>query len=85
MRASTSTANARAPEGNHPRTISASGWEFGLQGGFDFTSSTSGFGPYLSLSTGQFSDLQVGGTSTTISEKKFHETFLIGVRGFFKL
>lgn len=66
-------------------SVTAAGWEGGLQGGFDFTSPTSGFGPYVSISTGQYSDLQVGGTSESIGEKKFHETFVIGVRGFFKI
>ena len=65
--------------------LSASGWEGGLQGGFDFASSTTGFGPFLSLTLGQFSDITVGGATGTISEKKFHGTFQAGVRGFFKI
>lgn len=65
--------------------FTTTGWEGGLQGGFDFTSSTTGFGPFLSLMIGQFSHIEVGGASGSIPTRKFHETFQVGVRGHFKL
>ncbi|HEX9307715.1 MAG TPA: hypothetical protein VF894_09510 [Anaeromyxobacter sp.] len=64
---------------------SASGWEGGLQAGFDFASSTTGFGPFVSLTIGQFSSITEDGTSASVPDKKFHGTFQLGVRGFFKI
>ncbi len=64
---------------------SVSGWEGGLQGGFDFASSTTGFGPFMSLTVGQFSNVTEDGASASITDKKFHGTFQLGVRGFFKI
>jgi hypothetical protein len=70
---------------NDDGDFSASGWEGGLQGGFDFASSTTGFGPFLSVTFGQFSDFTSGAGSGSIPDKKLHNTFQLGVRGFFKL
>src|SRR6266545_5920922 len=64
---------------------SVSGWAGGLQGGFDFASSTTGFGPFMSLTVGQFSNVTEDGASASITDKKFHGTFQLGVRGFFKI
>jgi hypothetical protein len=65
-----------------PDDVTANGWEFGLQGGFDFSSATSGFGPFVSLSVGQFGDLS--GTDVSVGERKTHGTLQVGVRGYFK-
>lgn len=63
----------------------ASGWEGGLQGGYDFTSSSTGFGPFLQLTFGQYDSLEVNGVRLSGFERKYHEVFQLGVRGYFKL
>jgi hypothetical protein len=63
----------------------ASGWEFGVQGGFDFASTSAGFGPYLSLAWGRFGDLERGGNDVSLPDKEIHTTLTLGIRGYFKL
>jgi hypothetical protein len=64
--------------------LTASGWEFGLQGGFDFSTRSTGFGPYTSLTFGRFTSISRGGSDVDVSHAT-HATFQLGVRGYFKL
>jgi opacity protein-like surface antigen len=64
---------------------SASGWEGGLEGGYDFVNSTAGFGPFVQLTAGKYSSIDLGGTSLAGFDKTWHGTFLLGVRGHFRL
>jgi hypothetical protein len=63
----------------------ASGWEFGFQGGFDFATGSTGFGPFASLTWGRFENLARGGNDVSLPDKEIHTTFQLGVRGYFKL
>jgi hypothetical protein len=65
--------------------FTASGWEGGLQGGYDFTGPGFGMGPFLQLTIGQYDTIESGGSSTSSFDKKFHEILQVGFRGFFKL
>lgn len=66
-----------------PSDITASGGELGVQGGFDFTGNRTGFGPFASLTFGQFTNLDVGGRNVGIGDEKLHGTLQLGVRGYF--
>ena len=68
-----------------PTDVTASGGEIGIQGGFDFTGDRTGFGPFVSLTFGEFSNLDVGGSDVSISDEKVHGTLQLGVRGYFGL
>jgi hypothetical protein len=68
-----------------PTDLTASGPELGIQGGLDFTGSGTGFGPYVSLTFGEFSSLEVGGRDVDVGDEKVHGTLLLGVRGYFGL
>lgn len=70
-------------DGGTSADLTASGWEGGFQGGYDFTNSTAGFGPYVQVTMGQYDTIERGGVSTTSFDKKYHGTFTFGVRGFF--
>jgi hypothetical protein len=63
----------------------ASGWEGGLQGGYDFSSSTAGFGPFFMLTVGEYGSFEQGGVSTSAFDQKFHYAFQLGARGHFRL
>jgi hypothetical protein len=63
----------------------ASGWQAGIQAGYDFAGSSFGFGPFGMLTAGQYDSFEVGNTSLSGFSKKIHGQFQIGVRGFFKL
>jgi hypothetical protein len=65
--------------------FTASGWEGGLEGGYDFVNSTAGFGPYLQLTTGRYSNLEQSGTSLSGFDRTWHGTVVLGVRGHFRL
>jgi hypothetical protein len=68
-----------------PTDVTASGPELGIQGGFDFTGNGTGFGPFVSLTFGEFSSLELGGDDAPIGDEKVHGTLLLGVRGYFGL
>lgn len=68
-----------------PVDQTASGPELGLQGGFDFTGTGTGFGPFASLTFGQYSSYEVGGRDVSIPDEKIHGALQIGVRGYFGL
>jgi hypothetical protein len=68
-----------------PRDLAASGPELGIQGGLDFTGTGTGFGPFVSLTFGEFSSLEVGGGDVPIGDETVHGTLLLGVRGYFGL
>ncbi len=63
----------------------ASGWEGGLQGGYDFAASGFGFGPYVQITAGQYGSLELDGHDISGFDRRYHETFRVGLRGFFKL
>jgi opacity protein-like surface antigen len=63
----------------------ASGWQGGIQAGYDFAGSSFGFGPFGMLTVGQYDSFEVGSTSFSGFSKKLHGEFQIGVRGFFKI
>jgi hypothetical protein len=63
----------------------ASGWQGGVQAGYDFSGSSFGFGPFGMLTMGEYSSFEVAGASTSSFTKKLHGQFQIGVRGFFKI
>ncbi len=63
----------------------ASGWEGGLQGGYDFTNSTAGFGPFIQLTTGKYNSIEQGGNSVSGFDRTWHGTVLLGVRGHFRI
>jgi hypothetical protein len=63
----------------------ASGWEGGLQGGYDFVNSTAGFGPFAQLTFGRYGSIEQSGTSFSGFDKTWHGTMLFGVRGHFRL
>jgi hypothetical protein len=64
--------------------LTASGWELGLQGGFDFATRSTGFGPFAAFSFGRFTSLAVGGNDVDVPEAT-HVTLQLGIRGYFKL
>jgi hypothetical protein len=68
-----------------PQDVTASGPELGVQGGFDFTGTRTGFGPFVSLTFGEFTSLEVGGRDAPVGDEKVHGTLLLGVRGYFGL
>jgi opacity protein-like surface antigen len=63
----------------------ASGWQGGIQAGYDFAGSSFGFGPFGMLTVGQYDSFEIGNTSLSGFTKKLHGEFQVGVRGFFKL
>lgn len=63
----------------------ASGWQGGVQAGYDFTGSSFGFGPFGMLTLGEYSSFEVAGATTSSFTKKLHGQFQLGVRGFFKI
>jgi hypothetical protein len=71
--------------GSGAAKASMSGFELGVQGGFDFAADSFGFGPFGSLTAGQFTSFSAGGHDMDMPEKKFHGTFQVGVRGHFKI
>jgi hypothetical protein len=68
-----------------PQDLTASGPELGIQGGLDFTGTGTGFGPFVSLTFGEFSTLEVGGRDAPVGDEKVHGTLQLGVRGYFGL
>jgi hypothetical protein len=68
-----------------PTDLTASGPELGILGGLDFTGDGTGFGPYVSLTFGEFSSLEQGGRDVDVGDEKVHGTLLLGVRGYFGL
>lgn len=63
----------------------ASGWQGGVQAGYDFAGSSFGFGPFGMLTFGEYGSFERGGTSFSGFTKKVHGQFQLGVRGFFKI
>ncbi len=63
----------------------ASGWEAGLQGGYDLAGSTFGFGPFVMLTAGQYDAFERNGVEVPSFTEKLHGMFQLGVRGFFRI
>jgi Outer membrane protein beta-barrel domain len=66
-------------------SVTTSGFEFTLlQGGYDWRVGQGAIGAFASFSLGEYSDLSASnGASGTISDKKMHQWFTLGVRGTF--
>lgn len=63
----------------------ASGWEAGLQGGYDLAGSSFGLGPFVMLTAGQYDSFERNGATVQGFTKKLHGMFQLGIRGFFQL
>jgi hypothetical protein len=66
-------------------SVTTSGFELVLlQGGYDWRFGQGAIGAFASFSLGEYSDITASnGASGTISDKKMHQWFTIGVRGSF--
>lgn len=63
----------------------ASGVQGGVQGGYDFSGSSFGFGPYGQLTVGQYDSFETPAGSVSNFTKKTHGQFVLGVRGYFRI
>ncbi|MBI5066870.1 MAG: autotransporter domain-containing protein [Deltaproteobacteria bacterium] len=61
-------------------TVTLSGFEGGVQAGYDFTLAALTIGPFVHANVGQFSKLEAPGQSGSITDKAFHGFFGLGIR-----